>query len=94
MNPTIIAKYREVDWIFAVYRHIELQSVYKLTPKDLEPYFTKWEEKWHRDGGKDINNPKIPIKYVREVGKLVYETERSVTEIAEDADQAQEAVKK
>lgn len=82
MNPVIIAKYRQVDWIFAIYRHIELQCVYRLTPADLEPHFKKWEDKWHADGGKDINNPKIPIKFVREVGKLVYGTETSVTEIA------------
>jgi hypothetical protein len=94
MNPTIIAKYRKVDWVFAIYRHIELQCVYKLTPEDLEPYFTKWEKKWKDDGDKDINNPKIPIKFVREVGKLVYETERTVTEIAEDAPKAQDDLKK
>lgn len=93
MNPTIIAKYRQVDWIFAIYRHIELQCVYKLTPEDLEPYFTRWENKWNADGGKDINNPKIPIKFVKEVGTLVYETEQTVTEIAEEATEAQSKLK-
>ncbi len=72
MNPVIIAKYRKVDWIFAVYEGIELQSIYLLKPSDLEPYYTKWEEKWHRDGNKDINNPKIPLKYVIETGQLIY----------------------
>jgi hypothetical protein len=90
MNPVIIAKYRQVDWIFAIYRHIELQCVYKLTPDDLEPYFEKWEAKWHADGGKDINNPKIPIKFVMQVGKLVYETQRTVTEIAEETHEARQ----
>jgi len=75
MNPVIIEKYRKVDWIFAVYRGIEILEIYKLTPNDLEPYYTKWEIKWHKDGGKDINNPKIPLKYVREVGKLLYESD-------------------
>lgn len=72
MNPTIISKYREVDWIFAVYKGIEIQSIYLLKPNDLEPYYTKWEQKWHNDGGKDINNPKIPLKYVMENGSLLY----------------------
>lgn len=75
MNPTIIAKYRKVDWIFAVYRGIEILEIYKLTPSDIEPYYTKWENKWHKDGGKDINNPKIPLKYVRQVGTLLYESD-------------------
>ena len=72
MNPGIIEKYRKVDWVFAVYEGIELQSIYKLTPDELEPYFSKWEKVWHERGGKDINNPKIPLKYVEEIGKLVY----------------------
>jgi hypothetical protein len=72
MNPVIIAKYRKVDWIFAVYRHIELQAIYLLTPKMLEPYYSQWEMKWRKDGGKDINNPKIPLKFVAQTGKLLY----------------------
>jgi len=72
MNPAIIAKYRQVPWIFAIYRHIALQAVYILEPHNLEFYFQKWEKKWHTDGGKDINNPKIPVKYVLEKGRLLY----------------------
>lgn len=72
LNPTIIEKYRQVDWVFAVYEGIELQAIYRLTPDDLEPYYSKWESKWHRDGEKDINNPKIPLKFVEAEGVLVY----------------------
>ncbi len=75
MNPTIIAKYRKVDWIFAVYEGIELIEIYRLTPNDLEYYYNKWEDKWKTDGDKDINNPKIPLKYVRATGKLIYQME-------------------
>ncbi|MEM1165878.1 MAG: restriction endonuclease [Planctomycetota bacterium] len=62
LNPIIIEKYRQVDWIFAVYEGIELQEVYLLAPGDLEPYYEKWWAKWHDGGGKDINNPKIPLR--------------------------------
>lgn len=72
MNPIIIEKYRKVDWIFAVYEGIELKEIYILTPSDLEYYYSSWEAKWHATGGKDINNPKIPLKYVREKGRLIY----------------------
>jgi hypothetical protein len=72
MNPTIIAKYRLVDWIFAVYEGIELVEMYLLTPAEIEPYFEKWATKWANDDKKDINNPKIPLRYVRETGKLIY----------------------
>lgn len=73
MNPTIIAKYRKVDWVFAVYKGIELQQIFLLTPEQMETFYTKWEKKWHDDGGKDINNPKIPLSYVQNNGKLIFE---------------------
>ncbi len=72
MNPGIINKYRKVVWIFAVYRGIELDAIYKMKPEVLEPYFTKWETDWHNRGNQDINNPKIPLKFVIENAELVY----------------------
>jgi len=71
-NPTIVAKYRQVDWAFAVCERIELQAIYQMKPAGLEPYFSKWETKWHESRGKDINNPKIPVKFVVERGEVVY----------------------
>lgn len=74
LNPTIIAKYRAVNWIFAVYRNIELVAIYLLTPADLEPLFARWEQRWHDTGGKDINNPKIPLDFVVTHGTLLHGT--------------------
>lgn len=73
LNPTILAKYRTVDWIFAIYEGIELQAIYLLTPAELETqFFTPWEQKWHATGGRDINNPKIPVSYVVKCGRIIY----------------------
>ena len=72
LNPTILAKYRKVDWIFAVYQGIELQEIYQMSPKQLEPYLRKWEQKWHHEGGRDINNPKIPLKFVQQHGACLF----------------------
>jgi len=72
LNPTILAKYRQVDWIFAIYEAIELKTIYLMTPKNLEPYFDAWEKKWYESGHKDINNPKIPCKFVIENGELIF----------------------
>jgi hypothetical protein len=72
MNPAIIRKYRQVPWLFAIYRHIALESVYRMERVGMEHWYGKWERKWHDDGGKDINNPKIPVSYVVEHGLLLY----------------------
>jgi len=72
LNPVIIAKYRRVGWVFAIYRGIELACIHTMEPALLEPLFAHWEEKWHRDGGKDINNPKIPVVFVALNGTLVH----------------------
>jgi hypothetical protein len=72
LNPKILAKYRSVPWIFATYAGIELTAIYRVEAKDLEIFFARWEAKWHADGGRDINNPKIPLAHVVEVGKKIY----------------------
>lgn len=72
LNPTIIKKYRKVGWYFAVYEGIELIELYSMEPDKLEPYFSKWEAKWKADGDKDINNPKIPLQFIRSTGTLFY----------------------
>ncbi len=74
LNPVIIEKYRRVDWIFAVYEGIELVEIFKLVPTDLEPFYSTWGAKW-RSTSKDINNPKIPLSYVRSHGQLIYRAE-------------------
>ena len=74
LNPTIVAKYRKVDWYFAVYEGIELIVLYKASAAALEPYFSAWEKKWNDSGGKDISNRKIPLKFVESVGKVVFES--------------------
>jgi hypothetical protein len=72
INPTIIEKYRKVDWIFAVYCGIELQAIYRVSPDKLSVFYDRWEAKWNDSGGKDINNPKIPLAFVVQNGELLY----------------------
>lgn len=75
INPIIINKYRSVMWLFGVYNGIELQILYTMEPEVLEPYFKKWEDIWYAREGKDINNPKIPLKFVAKYGELIYHIE-------------------
>lgn len=74
LNHTIIAKYRQVDWYFAVYEGIEIQQIYRMSPGRIEPYFQAWEDKLD-DKVKPmshLNNPKIPVKFVRGNAALFY----------------------
>lgn len=89
INQHIIDKYRKVNWIFAVYKGIELLEIYELTPSELEFYYKSWEEKLQNEiqnaqkrGDSQavidkihINNPKIPLKYVKEKGICLYNNE-------------------
>lgn len=70
LNRTILAKYRLVDWIFAVYSGIELEAIYLMTPEQLEPCYAKWESQFATKG--DLNNPKIPIRFVETNGICLY----------------------
>lgn len=72
LNPIILEKYRQVDWFFVPFKGIEMQAIYRLTPKDMEVFYSAWEEKWRSSGGKDLNNPKVPLKFVMEYGELVW----------------------
>lgn len=75
LNPVIIEKYKKVYWYFALYCGIALLEIWKLSPKDLQPYYEAWGEKWKTDG--DINNPKIPVSFVRKTGELIYQRSKS-----------------
>lgn len=66
----IIAKYRQVPWSFAIYYGMHLSEIYVMTPDMLEPLYTRWEEKLSTTT--HLNNPKIPVKFVRENGIKVY----------------------
>jgi hypothetical protein len=81
LNPVIIEKYRKVDWIFSNYEAIELKEIFLLKPKAMEYWYKKWAKKWKADGDRDINNPKVPLSYVRKHGKQLYS---SVGEDLED----------
>ena len=81
LNHVILGKYRLVPWMFAFYRHTELREIYVMPPAGLEPLFQIWED--HLNGKKvyrgkpvpgvsHINNPKIPLTFVRKNGTKVW----------------------
>lgn len=70
LNRDILAKYRAVKaWYIAIYDGVHLEEIYRVSSVTLEPLFQNWERKLERITS--INNPKIPIAYVRR-GDRVY----------------------
>ncbi|MGC8560331.1 MAG: helix-turn-helix domain-containing protein [Phycisphaerae bacterium] len=73
LNPEIIKKYRKVKaWYFSVYRGIELVEILRVETRALEKWFKAQEKKWHESNGRDLNNPKIPLSLVQQVGTTVF----------------------
>lgn len=73
-NYDIIDKYRRVPWSFAIYYGINLSEIYVMTPQMLEPLFQHWESKLQTMS--HLNNPKIPVRFVRENGIQVFPINR------------------
>lgn len=73
LNEVILEKYRQVPWMFSIYENIILLEIYVMPAKTLESIFLKWEAKLRGSPSQDsINNPKIPIAFVRANGFKVY----------------------
>ena len=45
--------------------------MYQASAAALEPYFSKWEQKYQTEKAA-INNPKIPLKFIEVNARLVY----------------------
>lgn len=70
LNKDILRKYRSIEaWYIAIYEEIELMEIYKVSLLTLEVKFKEWEVRLEKQDS--INNPKIPMKLVRQ-GELVY----------------------
>ena len=76
LNLDILNKYKKVPWSFALYENSSLMEIYVLDPRDMKAMYDKWQNKLlGRNGEKKmshINNPKIPIKFVKEKGRRVW----------------------
>jgi len=86
INHVIIAKYRKVPWTFAMYSGINLLEIYIMTAEMLEPLYCHWEEKLKTMT--HLNNPKIPVKFVRQNGIKVYPIDMSAPFNPDDIYQA------
>lgn len=78
LNLGILAKYRAVHaWYIALYGGIVLQTIYRLSPQELEPVFAVWEQRLTANGNVPLNNPKIPMAFILRHGSPVFSSSRS-----------------
>jgi hypothetical protein len=99
LNPAILAKYRALHaWYFSIYEGIELVEIYRMSPSELEhEFFEPWEAKWRQMNKgrssefRDINNPKIPVRYVQAHGELVYRVRHVAPKVRKSRGEAKRA---
>ncbi len=77
VTPQVLIEYRKRDWIFGVYRGVGVLELYRVLSKDLESIYLKWESQWKDGVKKELKNPKVPLRYVRAVGELLFEGDGS-----------------
>lgn len=70
LNMSIIDRYRDHTFIFAIFDGVTLLEMYRVKSEALEPLFQTWEDRLFDVD--HLNNPKIPLKLVREVGDVMY----------------------
>ena len=72
----LLDRFNSVPWLFSVYEGIHLQEMYVLSPGQLNEWVTKQknnlEKKIQEGKANSLNNPKIPLKYVKANGTQVY----------------------
>lgn len=61
-----------MDWIIAMYEGIEVVEVWRLGTNEMEHWYQVWTAKLAETGKDHLNNPKVPIAYVRQHGELIF----------------------
>jgi len=70
LNTAVIDRFMARRFVFATYKDSTLVEAYLVESAALMPVFAKWRRSLK--GRTHLNNPKIPIDYVREVGTAMY----------------------
>jgi hypothetical protein len=73
LTEKVIDRYRQsTGWVIGVFEGHHLKEVWQVASGAFEPQYRKWVELLRAKPGTDLNNPKIPFKFVKRVGQLVY----------------------
>jgi hypothetical protein len=75
LNSGIIQKYRKAVWIFCVFDGLAVKEIYMLGLGAMDYFYDIWEKKLESQDS--INNPKVPLSFVREKGELIFQGNES-----------------
>ncbi|BEI48662.1 hypothetical protein AWA2013_00680 [Lactiplantibacillus plantarum] len=70
----LLDRFNSIPWLFSIYHGIQLQEMYVISPGKLDDWVKHQRENLDKrePDNKTLNNPKIPIKYVKNNGVKVY----------------------
>jgi hypothetical protein len=67
LRQTSVDRYRKThEWLIGVFRGHEIIEVWQVDSRRLEPFYQMWEAKLEKVGV--LNNPKIPLRFIQQVG--------------------------
>lgn len=68
-----IERFRRTNsWLIGVFAGCRPLEFWQVPTGRLETFFSEWEQKLAQAPNQEINNPKIPLKFIRETGHLVW----------------------
>ncbi len=70
LHAKTVERFNRRRWVFAVFDGIEMVEAYLMLGPQLSTYFDKWSLMIADQG--EVNNPKIPLAFVRENGTLLF----------------------
>ena len=70
----LLNRFNSIPWLFSIYHGIHLEEMYVISPGKLNDWVEHQKKNLDqkKDDNKTLNNPKIPVKYVKKNGIKVY----------------------
>jgi hypothetical protein len=69
----LLDRFNSIPWLFSIYKGTQLDAMYVISPGGLSEWVQKQKNNLDaKEDNETLNNPKIPVSFVKENGTLVY----------------------
>lgn len=75
ITDAVLDRYEQCYWAFSLYKNTTLISIFVMHPHQLSEYFNEWRNKIRN--AVRLNNPKIPLSFVKRYGYEIYNAAQS-----------------